>query len=229
MYRDTLDYPQSITTIIPIQDEERRAAIMALVEPRIAAIADDLAEGRVKKRPCRPWAMPAGRPFGWLYRLVGRRAWAMLFAADGNCDGCGLCAARCPALAIRMSGGGPGRAVPGWSYGCEGCERCINICPKRAIQTSLFRVLIIIGLCVGINLDFLKPAFSGLVGSTAGFAVEAAWRGLSAVLAIVLGLAALRLVDICLVRLSRLRGFRPILAFGWTRGARRYPGPAKGA
>jgi ferredoxin len=229
VYRDTLEYPQSITTIVPIQNEGRRAAIMAQVEPRIVAIAEDLAAGRIKKRPCRLWAHIVGWPFGWLYRLVGRRAWGMLFAADENCDGCGLCAARCPAGAIRLRGKGPHGPRPGWSYTCEGCERCINICPKEAIQTSLLRVGIIVALCVATNLDPLKPILAGALGLAPTFAFETAWTIAALLLALVIGFAALRLVDIGLVLLSRIPGLRPVLAFGWTRGKRRYPDPSKRA
>ena len=37
-YRDTFDYPQSIASILKIQDEARRASIMAIVAPRIDEI-----------------------------------------------------------------------------------------------------------------------------------------------------------------------------------------------
>jgi ferredoxin len=228
VYRDSLDYPQSIASLIPIQDEERRAAIMAQVEPRIAAAAEDLAAGRIVKRPCRPWAMLVGWPFGWLYRLLGRRAWGMLFAVDARCEGCGICAARCPAGAIKLHGRGPGRAVPGWSYACEGCERCINICPKGAIQTSLLRVVVMVALSLGIDLETLRPAAASL-----GFVSEAAfaviWPILAPVSALLLAFMLLRLIDAGLVRLSRVPGLRPVLAFGWTRGKRRYPDPSEGA
>jgi ferredoxin len=219
VYRDSLDYPQNIAAFLPIQDEERRAAIMALVEPRIAAVAEDLAEGRMKKRPCRPWATLVGRPFGLLYRLVGRRALSMLFAADERCEGCGLCAARCPAGAITMRAG-----RPAWNYACEGCERCINLCPKRAIQTSLLRVAVMVAIFVAVNFEPLKPFVARGLGLAPTFAFEAAWSVAALILAPVLGLAAMRLVDIGLVSLSRVRSLRPILSFGWTR-EKALPGP----
>ncbi len=131
VHRDTFDFPQSITNIISPQNEERRKAILAIAEPRIEGTARALAEGRFSKRRCGWTIHLLGWPFGWLYRIFGRRCLAMFFMPDERCDGCGLCAKRCPARAIHMIGG-----RPDWSYACEGCERCINACPKGAIQTS---------------------------------------------------------------------------------------------
>lgn len=226
VYRDTFDYPQNITTVLSAQDEGRRAAIMAQVQPRIEAAADDLAAGHAKKRPCRAWALLVGWPFGALYRLIGRRVWGMLFAADERCDGCGLCAARCPAGAIKMRGGGPHGARPDWSYACE---RCMNLCPKKAIQTSYLRIGIIAALCIWINFEALKPAVGAFLGFLPAAAFEAAWLVLAPVLAVVLDLALLRLIDLGLAFLSRVPGLRPILAFGWTRWTRRYPDPSRAA
>jgi ferredoxin len=227
VYRDSLDYPQGIATLLPIQDEERQAAIMALAAPRIAAVAEDLAAGRIWKRPCRLWALLVGWPFGWLYRLIGRRAWGMLFAADGSCDGCGLCAARCPAGAIRMRGRAP--ALPDWSYACEGCERCINLCPKKAIQTSLLRLAIVVALCVLVKVDFLRPILAEALGSWPATAFAALWASSSFALSLILAFALLRLADLGLALLSRVPGLRPILAFGWTRWTRRYADPSRKA
>jgi len=220
--RDTFDYPQSIASILKIQDEERKAAIMALVEPRIDELAAHLASGERHRRPCKAWAHIVGWPFGWLYSILGRRMLAMLYAADGSCDGCGLCAKRCPAGAIRMIGG-----VPDWSYACEGCERCINICPKKAIQTSLVRIGIVAAVFAAADLCPLRPmlaeafAASAALSALPGWIFEALWF----VLSVVLGFAALRLVDLLLAIISRPSGLRSVLAFGWTKWTGRYKAP----
>ena len=120
------------------------------------------------------------------------------------------------------------RPVPCWSYACEGCERCMNICPKQAIQTSLLRIGVIVALCVAINLEPLKPILTGALGLSRTFVFEAAWTIITLVATPVLGLAILRLVDLGLVLLARISVLRPLLAFGWTRRARRYPDPSRG-
>lgn len=65
------------------------------------------------------------------YTFVGRFWLAKMYTAAATCDGCGLCADRCPMNALRMR-----RNRPFWTFHCESCMRCLNICPKRAIQVS---------------------------------------------------------------------------------------------
>lgn len=51
------------------------------------------------------------------------------FFATDRCNGCGLCAQRCPASAISMKD-----EKPVWKAQCYQCLRCINACPRQAIQ-----------------------------------------------------------------------------------------------
>lgn len=51
------------------------------------------------------------------------------FFAQDSCNGCGLCAANCPAHAITLRDG-----KPVWAAQCFQCLRCINECPRQAIQ-----------------------------------------------------------------------------------------------
>ena len=51
------------------------------------------------------------------------------FFAEDSCNGCGLCAANCPAHAITLRD-----AKPVWAAQCYQCLRCINQCPQQAIQ-----------------------------------------------------------------------------------------------
>lgn len=51
------------------------------------------------------------------------------FCADERCNGCGWCAAACPASVIQME-----QDRPRWSEGCFQCLRCLNGCPQKAIQ-----------------------------------------------------------------------------------------------
>lgn len=221
-YRETFDYPQSITSFLNPHDEDRKAALLAALEPVIDRAAGDLLGGIRFKRPCRPVFHLIGWPFGWLFRLFGRRCWAMLFAADGRCDGCGVCARRCPAGAIRMSGG-----RPAWSYACEGCDRCINLCPKAAIQTSALRISLVALIMATVDACPLKPAASGAFFGAAGTSAlsGAAFGALWFAVSTILGFALLRAADAALVGLGRVPALRPILAFGWTRWFRRYRAP----
>lgn len=51
------------------------------------------------------------------------------FCATDACNGCGRCAADCPARTISLEGN-----RPVWGANCYQCLRCINECPTRAIQ-----------------------------------------------------------------------------------------------
>ena len=51
------------------------------------------------------------------------------FFAGESCNGCGQCAANCPAHAITLMDG-----KPVWAAQCYQCMRCINECPQQAIQ-----------------------------------------------------------------------------------------------
>lgn len=216
VYRETFDYPQSITSVINPQSEATREKILGLMEGRTREVAADLAAGRSRKRPAGPIAHLLGWPFGLAYNLVGRRAWAMTFAADRRCDGCGLCARECPVKAIRMI-----RGRPDWSYACEGCEGCINRCPRAAIQASALRFAVVIALCAGAGQAPLRAAVLAGLAPLPLVLGEIAWL----VLATLLGLVALRILDLALFGLSFVPGLGSVLSFGWTAWFRRYKAP----
>ena len=94
------------------------------------------------------WSWPIAR----LFRLCGRRFLGKFFVADDRCTACGLCAAACPAQAIRMSGA-PAR--PRWDANCAGCYRCINLCPAQAIQISIPRLAIHVGLNLALTVGWM--------------------------------------------------------------------------
>ena len=51
------------------------------------------------------------------------------FFSDGNCVGCGTCAAVCPVENIIMTADGPT-----WQHHCEQCFACLQWCPQSALQ-----------------------------------------------------------------------------------------------
>ena len=81
-----------------------------------------------------------------LFLRMGRFGLMHLFIADHRCNGCGLCAKKCPAQVITID-----RRFPVWKSGCSGCGRCINICKQKAIQTSMVRLAISLLLPLGIQ------------------------------------------------------------------------------
>ena len=73
-------------------------------------------------------------PVSFLYLLVGRFFLAKLFFANNDCNGCGLCVARCPIHAVIMRGKKHPR--PYWTFSCESCMRCMGYCPKNAVEAG---------------------------------------------------------------------------------------------
>ncbi|HNX59552.1 MAG TPA: EFR1 family ferrodoxin, partial [Spirochaetota bacterium] len=67
---------------------------------------------------------------GTMFLEVGRFFMGYLFAADNNCNRCGVCVKSCPTKNIRF----PKlfSAKPFWGINCENCNRCINVCPRKA-------------------------------------------------------------------------------------------------
>lgn len=70
-------------------------------------------------------------PLSMGYLIMGRLFLSKLFFASEKCTGCGLCAAHCPAKAIKMKNG-----RPYWTFACESCMRCMGYCPTKAIEAS---------------------------------------------------------------------------------------------
>jgi len=98
-------------------------------------------------------------PIGIGYMLFGRFVLARSYFPDEKCDGCGICATRCPAGAIEMKNG-----MPYWTYRCESCMRCSNVCPHRSVNSSVpFMILATWGLLrLSSYTGPLKPFWSAL-------------------------------------------------------------------
>ncbi len=112
--------------------DEFSALLLRAAPYKTAKIADDLLAG--VRRRTRP-----GLPDRVITRLAsiehtGSKWFGKSLCAGGNCNGCGLCAARCPRGNIEMRGGKP---VFGGS--CVICLRCVYGCPRRAIAPGFLK------------------------------------------------------------------------------------------
>lgn len=68
------------------------------------------------------------------YLFIGRFFLAKLFFANNNCNGCAICANKCPVNAIKMWG--KRNPKPFWKYNCESCMRCAAVCPRNAVEAG---------------------------------------------------------------------------------------------
>ena len=78
-------------------------------------------------------------PISLAYLFFGRFILARSYFSSSSCDGCGICAKRCPVGAISMKKG-----TPYWSYRCESCMRCSNVCPKKSVNSSIPALILMV-------------------------------------------------------------------------------------
>ncbi len=92
-------------------------------------------------------------PLPLLFLLLGHRFLAKTMFAGSSCNGCGLCAERCPQKAIRMYGGEQKR--PFWTFSCEQCMRCAAYCPQKAVESNTLTYAAFIALYSALPVEAL--------------------------------------------------------------------------
>lgn len=145
-FAQTVGMPANITAVMPAPDDRDCRELIA--EARVRVLKEwgpQILNSETNIRRCPPVHRVWSSLFSLLYRKMGRHFIGKLFSAGPGCNGCGLCAAECPAGAIIIKGN---KKVPRWKWNCEGCMHCINYCPRNAVQTSLIRILLYIICCI---------------------------------------------------------------------------------
>lgn len=132
---DAIPHVHNFTQVAPCPKDRTREAIAQEALSRMNAILARIRDQERGIKPCSLLAKAGCAIVGASYSIFGRRLAGKLFVADAACNGCALCARRCPAAAISMIG-----KRPRWNLSCQGCQRCINLCPQKAIQTSSLRL-----------------------------------------------------------------------------------------
>ena len=126
--------------------------------------------------------------------------------------------------AIRLEGA-PAR--PRWGVNCAGCYRCIQLCPAKAIQVSVARLGIHLGLNLALTVGWfywvgwLYRQVVPLPGAM-GFGLAVIWA-----LAVYAALTVLQLtlLDALLRALERRPALRRFFAASYTKGFGRYRAP----
>jgi Pyruvate/2-oxoacid:ferredoxin oxidoreductase delta subunit len=212
---DAIPHVHNFTQVAPCPRDRTREAIAQEALGRMNAILARILHEERGVKPCGLLTKVMCTILGASFSVFGRRIAGKLFVADASCNGCSLCARRCPSAAISMIG-----HRPRWNLSCQGCQRCINLCPQKAIQTSGLRLACyLLPLCVPYWVLFrvvvgdLEP-----LGHLANVAVNIVFY--------VVGFHATVLVlDQIVAVLERFKFLAPITQLSYTRKFRRYIQP----
>ncbi len=137
--------------IMPYSDA--LAAHLLRAAPIVAAqVAADVLAGTVRRTRPNPIDRVLRRLF--LLEHIGSRYFGRGLLADKACNGCGLCARRCPRGNIAMQGG-----KPAFGNGCVLCMRCLYACPQKAIRARMGGFAVLRG---GFDLSAVEARTQGI-------------------------------------------------------------------
>ena len=139
-------------------DDDLAARLINILPQKCKIIADEIViEKRNRKKPL---IMDQIMLFFFAMEKFGAKIFGKLLKAEESCNGCGLCAAKCPRANIKMHKGKP---KFGWK--CVICMKCIYSCPKNSIYARL-PILEKAVLTEGFDLDtIIRQAQKELTGT----------------------------------------------------------------
>ena len=111
-------------------DDDLAASLINILPKKCKAIADEIAVEKTNRK--KPLLIDRIMLIFFALEKFGAKFFEKLLKADGSCNGCGLCAAKCPRANIKMD---KGRPKFGWK--CAICMRCIYSCPQKSIYARL--------------------------------------------------------------------------------------------
>lgn len=122
--------------------------------PKMAAlVADEVLAGVTRRTRPLPWDRALSALF--LLEHVGSGYFGRGLYAGDACNGCGLCARRCPRANIAMMGG-----KPAFGGRCVLCLKCVYNCPQKAIRAKFGQFAV---LKEGFDLDAAERRMAGVM------------------------------------------------------------------
>lgn len=120
--------PENYLAVFPTPEKAEAERILDAAVPEIAKLAVCIHEGVPipRRKPSFLDRIKSGPVNSLFYAtIISDKG----FAVSDGCNGCGLCARRCPLSNISMEGG-----KPCWKGSCTHCMACIGGCPTEAIE-----------------------------------------------------------------------------------------------
>jgi Pyruvate/2-oxoacid:ferredoxin oxidoreductase delta subunit len=226
---DRAGYPENVTIIAHAPSQENCREVVTAADKKINGIADKIISQKKSLHRYNIFDKLCGMALGWTYVYFGRWQIGKFYIADSRCNSCGTCVSLCPAGCIRMV-----YKKPRWNYKCDGCLRCYNFCPQNAIQVSILRAIMIVGLTIGLippAIDWYMPTYSVFMYEmpvNAWFA-PALSGALSVIAVLFLYTAAfcglLYVCDKVFFWLEQVPGVRKVFEWTYSRKLRRYRAP----
>jgi Pyruvate/2-oxoacid:ferredoxin oxidoreductase delta subunit/flavodoxin len=226
---DRVGYPENVTIIAHAPSTENCREVVAAADKKLKDIAGRISSQEKSLHRYTFLDKLCSNALGWTYVYLGRWQIGKFYTADSRCNACGTCVSMCPAGCIRMI-----NKKPRWNYQCDGCLRCYNFCPQNAIQVSIMRALLILGLTVGLvspAIDWYLPLYSIFlnflpIGAGLGPALCGALSGFSVLLLYAAAFCVLLYVfDKVFFWLEQVPGVRKIFEWTYSRKLRRYRAP----
>lgn len=134
IYAEHFNMPNNISNfaLFPVTEKERLRK-KAKADAKMARVCRDIKNGVVFLRG---WSR-ASQLLGYLQNTFWpgvERKKASSFRAGDSCNGCGLCAKKCPASNLVQQ---EPRKKPIQQNCCILCYRCVNLCPQKAATVLL--------------------------------------------------------------------------------------------
>ena len=108
-------------------DDDLAASLINILPQKCKKIAEEMVMEKTNRK--KPLLIDRIMLVFFSLEKLGAKFFGRLLKADEKCNGCGLCAAKCPRANIKMDNGRP---KFGWK--CAICMRCIYSCPKNSIH-----------------------------------------------------------------------------------------------